>query len=453
MDFDLGESGFSEMDVDIGEMVVKKTRKYDRIWNVKFGGSICGKPFISGNVLVFGALDQYVYAIDLNTHETLWKTRLDGMILDASPIIKNSVVYLGSFDGCLYAMDFPTGSILWKFQTGQEVNTTPGVEDKIYFGSRDGNVYCLSLEGKELWRFRTGDNVSSSPVIHNGKLFVASFDKNLYCLDSRTGKEIWRFKTGAEIENDYPFAIQDDMIFVASFDNNMYAINTETGKEIWRFRTGQYGNCSAPTLFRGILYYGSRDGILFAIDAKSGSEIWRFRTGKEIIDKGPYVTNDRVYLGAGDFNVYCIDRLSGSEIWRYKTDGGIFTGIVENNGVLYFGSWDCHLYGLDLDGKEVFRFVTSTNEQSYLPPAFEMFKTEVKQETFIEDSIEEDKYKSKEKSVSLSDYQIESEYTTKSEYSTKSKYQDIVILDEEINNINLRPQFILMNPVAATTTR
>ena len=63
-----------------------------------------------------------------------------------------------------------------------------------------------------------------------------------------------------------------------------------------------------------------------------------------------------------------------------------------------------------------------------------MFKMEVKQETFIEDSVDKESYSSKQETVFLGSYQIESEYTAKSEYSSKRKYQliDIIVIEEDL---------------------
>jgi hypothetical protein len=103
------------------------------------------------------------------------------------------------------------------------------------------------------------------------------------------------------------------------------------------------------------------------------------------------------------------------------------------DNVIYFGSWDCHLYALNADaGGEVWRFTTNTSRQSYDPPPHPNFRIEIKKETHIEDAINEDKYKSKRKgeTVSLSDYRVESEYSSDVDYKQKSEYEtNFVILE------------------------
>jgi hypothetical protein len=152
------------------------------------------------------------------------------------------------------------------------------------------------------------------------------------------------------------------------------------------------------------------------------------------------VYNGKIYFGAGDGNVYCLN-LEGREIWRFRTNGGVYTSVVLIDGVLCFGSWDCHLYLVDPDtGEEVWRFQTSTNKQSFIPEPFECFEMEVKKETGVEDSITEEKYRErKEESVSLSDYHVTSEYSTTSEYKQKSDYDVQWVIFEGIMKMEELP--------------
>ena len=175
----------------------------------------------------------------------------------------------------------------------------------------------------------------------------------------------------------------------------MYCLTTE-GKEVWRFRCGEAMDCGIG--YEGMFFFCNGDGFFYAVNAKSGKELWRYRTGS--------------------VNYHL------PTLW---------------NGKLYFSSWDCHVYAITLEGKEVWRFTSSNTQESKLPPVYEAWKTEVKKTSTIEDSIPEDKYKSKkEQSVSLSDYHVTSEYTTTSEYKQKSDYDtSFVIFEEVMENIDI----------------
>jgi outer membrane protein assembly factor BamB len=425
-------TNFGDFDVEIEDVQVKKTRKYDRIWKVGFGGSICGRPLFHNGMAIFGSMDHHVYAIDMLTREIVWRFKASDVFLDSSAILSGNSVLIGSFDGNLYCLDVNTGQEVWRFKTGDKVNSTAFISDgKAYFGSKDGYVYCLDTKGKLVWRYNTGDAVTSSPVVVGNNVIVGSFSCCIYCLNKEDGREVWRFKTGGEIENDYPFLVHNGILYFGSFDNNLYAIDIRNGRELWRFRTGKYGNCGIPTLHDDALYYGSRDGTLFALSL-DGKELWRFQTEKEIIDKGPLVYKNRIYFGAGDGNMYCLNT-KGKELWRFRASGGIYTSVVEIGDVIYFGSWDCHFYAVDPNtGKEIWRFQTSTATPAFIPNPFECFKMEVTKSSEATDPDLEDKYKEKKsKSGSLSNYSIKSDYATTSDYKTKSDYDTNFVMIEE----------------------
>ncbi len=436
MDFEFGFEDSSDFNFNVEDLQVKQTKKIDRMKAVKQGGSISGEIVYDNGTAYFGAMDGYVYAVDVQTSEVRWKFRTNGAMLDEMPLIEKEKLLMGSYDGFMYCLDKTTGTEIWKIKTGGIVgNKAALLDNKVVFGSMDGFVYACNLEtGRLLWTFKTGDEIYSCATAHNGRIFVSSYDTYLYCLSSG-GKEIWRFKTGREIVNTSYFEIEDDVIYFGSFDNFLYAINAETGREVWRFRTGKYGNASVPSLYKGVLYYGCRDGIFYAINAKTGQEIWRFEIeGEGVIDKKPLIFDNKVFFGGEDGNVYCLT-LKGKELWRKKTPAPVFSSVTIAGNMLLFGGWDCYLYALDMNGNELWRIPTSTLNMAYIPPAYECFKVEIRKnaETFGtgEDS---DSYSSKIENLNLSDYS-QSEYSAKSEYVTKSEYTTEFVIFEGVMNL------------------
>jgi hypothetical protein len=153
-----------------------------------------------------------------------------------------------------------------------------------------------------------------------------------------------------------------------------------------------------------------------------------------VIDELPLVHESKVYFGSEDGNLYALDIKTGKEVWRFKTGGLIATSAVLWKDFVFFGSWDCHLYKVNIHThEEVWRFSTSSSTPAYIPPAYDVFKLEVKRETRIEEPVSEGKYKKKkEETVSLSDYKIESEYSTTSEYKQKSDYDVNFVIFEGV---------------------
>ncbi len=75
----------------------------------------------------------------------------------------------------------------------------------------------------------------TAPVVAGGKLYVASLNRHtLYALDEDTGKKLWTFTTEGRVD-------------------------------------------SPPTIYNGMVLFGSRDGCVYCLRASDGALVWRFR--------------------------------------------------------------------------------------------------------------------------------------------------------------------------------
>ena len=116
------------------------------LWNVPLRGreNSSSSPLVSDDT-VYTAIDKYLYAIDIETHEKLWEQRfVAGDNLRSSPALGNDILYIGSEDGLLYAINATTGEKLWHFATGGPINSSPALSDgTIYVTSHDGKLYAI----------------------------------------------------------------------------------------------------------------------------------------------------------------------------------------------------------------------------------------------------------------------------------------------------------------------
>ncbi len=130
------------------------------------------------------------------------------------PVVAGGKVVFGSSaDCCVYAVDAKTGKPCWSFLTHAPVRFAPAVwKDRLFVGSDDGYLYCLSLaKGELLWKKRGGADdrmvlgngrmvsrwpVRGGPVVADGVVYVGAGiwptdGIYLHALDARTGKTIW----------------------------------------------------------------------------------------------------------------------------------------------------------------------------------------------------------------------------------------------------------------------
>jgi outer membrane protein assembly factor BamB len=105
--------------------------------------SFIASPAISGNRVIIGNRDRYMYCFNKNTGELLWKTNT-GRQVEASAVVTADRVLAANMSGVLMLMDIRDGSVIWSYEIGSAIFSNPSVlQGRIIFGAQDGNIYCL----------------------------------------------------------------------------------------------------------------------------------------------------------------------------------------------------------------------------------------------------------------------------------------------------------------------
>jgi uncharacterized repeat protein (TIGR02543 family) len=235
--------------------------------------------------------------------------------------------------------------VAWSYATGNMVFTSPAVvEGKVYVGSWDYNVYALdAATGALVWKYTTGNAVSSSPAVADGKVYIGSNDHNVYALNAATGALVWSYATGDQVASSP--AVSGGKVYVGSNDHNVYALDAATGALVWKYTTGSIVRTS-PAVSGGKVYIGSMDHNVYALDAATGARFWTYVTGDEVASS-PAVADGKVYIGSGDHNVYALDAATGALVWKHATGYYVASSPAVADGKVYVGSDDGYVYAFD----------------------------------------------------------------------------------------------------------
>ena len=237
----------------------------------------------------------------------------------------------------------------WVYHIGATVHSSPAVANgKVFVGSYDGNLYALDAStGTKIWNTTVGDYVPSSPAVADGKVFIAGLYftdgfpwmiYNISALDELTGTIIWTnitmraYSTGVNVDS----TVADGKVFVGA-GNGVYALNETTGAMIWSYPTA--GQCrSSPAFADGKVFVGvCGHNFSYALNASTGAQIWNCTTGE--VSSSPAVVDGKVFVGSYNGNLYALNETTGTKIWNHTVvgfscfgfspavaDGKVFTG-------------------------------------------------------------------------------------------------------------------------------
>jgi outer membrane protein assembly factor BamB len=285
----------------------------------------------------------------------------------STPVVgADEQIFVGSADGGFYRLDPAEGRVVWRFQTDEIIDSAAciGRDGTIWVPAGDGRLYGLDADGKERWRYdRMRDrtrvtpstiywweaNVAEGP---NGWLYAGNDDFYFYAIEPFAGVR-WASPTGLHIWAAPAF--EDDRVFVPSFDRNLYAFDLETGRVRWRRNLGNF-MASSPAVAEGLVIVGSFDHHVTALDAADGRVVWRTATGGPVY-ASPAVDDGRVVVGSDDGMVHALDLRTGAPCWT-RWLGEAIRGSIAAGEHLYVPGGDGWITALERNGTVKWRHDT-----------------------------------------------------------------------------------------------
>ncbi len=225
-----------------GSFIALHKNSGQSIWQFKgLKGPVVSTPLLADGRLVFGAWDRYLYALNSSNGAMLWKWSNGSPIRNYSPaactpVAAGGVVYVVAPDRNISAIDLENGKTLWRsneaavresigisenrqwvygktmqdtivaFSTGREKNPAawklhvgfgyehvPSMlvekDGLLYFGTRNGVVYCINPVARlVVWAHKIDNSmVNTVRVMGKGKLLAATMDGKIVLLQIRPG--------------------------------------------------------------------------------------------------------------------------------------------------------------------------------------------------------------------------------------------------------------------------
>lgn len=159
-----------------------------------------------------------------------------------------------------------------------------------------GNVKELGL----VWSYdlESTRGVESTPLVVDGIMYVTASWSVVHAVDVRTGKRLWSYDPQVDKSLAYKgccdvvnrgVALHQGKVFVASYDGRLIALDAATGQVAWQQdtiidRKYSYTITGAPRVYKGKVIIGNGGaefgvrGYITAYDAQTGAQQWRWFT-------------------------------------------------------------------------------------------------------------------------------------------------------------------------------
>lgn len=368
------EDGISEASSSDAPPNLESSGYVSKLWTYKMPGtgstfsSVIGPVTLGGDAcVVFGGLDNYVYALKVSDGTLKWRTATGDQVYgrcQAADVVGTSAkeVIAGSHDGKIWCLN-DSGTMVWQFQNlydreGSGTSTAATATTMTDSGKTWAANAFLRVQGVGYGaslRFTSGPASGQSREITGNPggsvLTVASAFSpaptagggDTYVIDPKYASDKYFQHAGTLVNESGSY-----YLYACGFDNHVYKINAATGALVWKYATLE--NIEAYPLVvtvSGALrcIANSIDGKVRSLNASTGALVWE-QSGAGKCDAFMYAADVN---GDSSLELICASR-----------DGRVYVLNISTGAILYtstymrawdYGDVDCAAVPVTVDGE------------------------------------------------------------------------------------------------------
>ena len=254
------------------------------VWKVQTAKPIVACPKIESNVVYIGSSEGKFRALDLRDGTPRWSYDSLGGFVETRPLVTDGLVIFGAWDTYLYALDASTGALRWKWQGDRPgVGYSPAAcwpvaaHGKVFVVAPDRRMTALDLAtGKEIWRtaeFQVRESIGISE--DREQVYVRTMRDSVYALSTSADvpSVVWGWDLGFGYDiNSAMLSEKDGVVFYGTKNGLILALKATTGEPIWEHKEGvTIVHTITPLTFRSILT-ADFDGYVRLLEYSGGEK-------------------------------------------------------------------------------------------------------------------------------------------------------------------------------------
>lgn len=208
--------------------------------------------------------------------------------------------------------------LAWASPTGRGVTGAPAVGERVtVIASVDRWVYALDTRSGELfWRYRGQDAYGVGAVMGGGAVYVATEDGDgaVTSIDIQSGKRRWQVRAGLVAA---PLVLRDSTLYFVTTAGLLSALDTKTGETRWSRVAG--ASRSGPLVTRSFIAVPSLNDSLFVFDIDGGRPLTRAALPAGVIAPLAMISDSLVAASSPGGGVFALGLPTGSVAWRVDT--------------------------------------------------------------------------------------------------------------------------------------
>lgn len=258
-------------------------------WKLKTGASVLGAPLISGDTVYVGGSDHHFSAYRLSNGALIWSyAAVEGPIV-SRPVIYKDLVLFGAWDRNLHAVDRRTGQPVWKWNNGSRViNYSPAAcipvvhNDVVYVVAPDRYLSAIDVaSGATLWRTNEATVRESIGLSGDGRwVYGKTMQDTIVAFPTGRDKPAaaWKMHAGFGYEHVPSMLVEKEgQVFFGTRNGVVYSINPADQTINWAYKIDNSMVNTVNVLSSGQVVASTMDGkvclLPFAASAaKAGNQ-------------------------------------------------------------------------------------------------------------------------------------------------------------------------------------
>ena len=235
----------------------------------------------------------------------------------------------------------------WTAAAGRGVTGALAVGERVtVVASVDRWVHALDTRSGELfWRFRGTDAFGVGPVMGGGAVYVATEtgDGVVTSIDLYTGKRRWQSRIGRTAS---PMVLRDSILYVATQGGFLVALSTADGRTLWARVAGS--SRAGPLVTRSFIALPGVSDSLFVFEATTGRPITRARMPAAVIAPLAMVSDSLVAATSPAGLIFTIALPTGTVPWRMDVGEPIPGGPAVHGDTVFAITNSCAFWQLPI---------------------------------------------------------------------------------------------------------